>query len=186
MRCSARGEYASILQVSRVATIANLARDLHMTILGSVMLVEMLLCGKTDAPLMYSSSLMVTSSPRTVIFSRRACRVNTAPRSTPAPTHPSADIAVPSDDRVGNPRVVSDGRIGQDDGSLQTDTRADLGTGANDDVGADNSGGVDLGGLSSVASHNAISCGSPRRQGRFRRRPICSLTGRSGAESAWP
>jgi hypothetical protein len=31
-----------------------------------------LLCGKTDAPLIYSSSLMVTSSPNTVMFSNRA------------------------------------------------------------------------------------------------------------------
>jgi len=63
------------------------------------------------------------------------------------PTHPSADVAVPPNDRVGHPRVVPDSRVGQDHGSLQTDTGADLGSRANDDVGANDGGGVDLGGL---------------------------------------
>lgn len=44
-----------------------------MTIRGSVMLLEIDLCGSTEAPLTYSSSLMVTSSPRTVMFSTRVC-----------------------------------------------------------------------------------------------------------------
>lgn len=55
----------------------------YMTIRGSVMLAEIwsqlrqrltqltLLCGRTEAPLTYSSSLMLTSSPRTVMFSTR-------------------------------------------------------------------------------------------------------------------
>lgn len=49
-------------------------RPIYMTILGSVMLLEMLLWGSTLAPLMYSSSLIATSSPRTVMFSTLAHR----------------------------------------------------------------------------------------------------------------
>ena len=52
-----------------------------MTIRGSVMLLEIDLCGRTEAPLTYSSSLMVTSSPRTVMFSTRVYGISACPRN---------------------------------------------------------------------------------------------------------
>lgn len=63
--------------------VLRVGESAHMTMRGSVMLAEIwrqllqlkvqltLLWGRTDAPLTYSSSLMLTSSPRTVMFSTR-------------------------------------------------------------------------------------------------------------------
>lgn len=39
-----------------------------------------LLCGRTEAPLTYNSSLMETSSPRTVMFSTRHWDVSYGPK----------------------------------------------------------------------------------------------------------
>ena len=70
-----------------------------------------------------------------------------AERSKEVKTYPSADIAVPPNDTVGDPRVIPDDSVGHDDAALQTDTGANLNTGANDDIGAEHGSGVDLGRL---------------------------------------
>lgn len=140
----------------------SVQRVLYMTIRGSVMLLEIcliswnlaerdhiltLLCGRTDAPLTYSSSLIVTSSPRTVMFSTRVWMSAVYHSSEQSPTHPSTDIAVPANNTVRDPRMIPDHRIAHDDTSLETDTRANLHTGTNDDVGAEDGGRVDFCGL---------------------------------------
>jgi hypothetical protein len=65
-------------------------------------------------------------------------------------TYPSSDVAIPADDRVGDPSVITDNSVGQDDGTLQADTGTNFSTGTDDHIGSDDSGRINFGSLSSA------------------------------------
>jgi hypothetical protein len=69
-------------------------------------------------------------------------------------THPSADVAVPADDTIRNPRVIPDHCVAHHDTTLQSHTCTDLYAGANNNVGSENSSRVNLGRLArQLATH---------------------------------
>jgi hypothetical protein len=74
-------------------------------------------------------------------------------------TYPTTDIAVPANDRAGDPGVVTDNGVAHDDTSLEANTGADLGTGTDDDVGADEGGAENVRRSLSVGlqAHGSIS-----------------------------